>query len=490
MHAEAASRVRHPDVDVQPADALAPRRRARVLDEVAVTLDRRDLLLGRIARRIRAGGRDARARSAAAISRAARRSSHEPLDAPRPPCRSTSVVELDDRRVQLRLQHAGKLAALRAGDELLDARARARASPRRGSRAPPRRRPSSARPKCCSITWRGRRGRGRRPPPTRSTRRSARTTRSYASIRGLRPTSFARCAWWRRFGSSRCSQTRIRCAAVMNSATNVQPDAGQGNGFGADAEPAAVVAAVVVLPELLVLDRAPRRRASALARLDPPLLHRDRLPVRRRLRFGHSRTGVRAARSRSRSRAGAGRASCAPTRAPSTAPSSRGTRGATPPLLSASRRPRSASRSARWCGASARHTSCSRRTRTRCSSKRFARPTTASPSRYAVTSSTSSRQFRWASTDAHVSSDRYSSSAFRTFARAAVKQHALICLGKLESVTDLVCAPPLDVAQRDDGPLRLWEPFDRVFDHRERLTGEELVLGPAPAADGPSDPCR
>src|SRR5438105_15453412 len=49
-------------------------------------------------------------------------------------------------------------------------------------------------------------------------------------IRGLRTTSFARCAWRRRFGSSCSSQTSTRCAAVMNVATKRQPGAGHGNG--------------------------------------------------------------------------------------------------------------------------------------------------------------------------------------------------------------------------------------------------------------------
>ena len=50
------------------------------------------------------------------------------------------------------------------------------------------------------------------------------------TMRGFRPTSFARCACQSRFGSSRSSQTSTRCAAVMKSATNRQPVAGQGNG--------------------------------------------------------------------------------------------------------------------------------------------------------------------------------------------------------------------------------------------------------------------
>ena len=59
--------------------------------------------------------------------------------------------------------------------------------------------------------------------------RGARTEpRLVADDRGFRPTSFARCACQRRFGSSRSSHTSTRCAAVMKSATNEQPSAGQG----------------------------------------------------------------------------------------------------------------------------------------------------------------------------------------------------------------------------------------------------------------------
>src|SRR5438034_4441966 len=47
---------------------------------------------------------------------------------------------------------------------------------------------------------------------------------------GLRPTSFARCAWRRRFGSSCSSQTGTGCATVMKTATKEQSGAGQGNG--------------------------------------------------------------------------------------------------------------------------------------------------------------------------------------------------------------------------------------------------------------------
>ena len=75
-----------------------------------------------------------------------------------------------------------------------------------------------------------RRAPGVRRPPMRSTRRSGRTRSRTPTTRGFRPTSFARCACQRRFGSSRSSQTRTRCAAVMKSATNEHPSAGQGNG--------------------------------------------------------------------------------------------------------------------------------------------------------------------------------------------------------------------------------------------------------------------
>src|SRR5262245_38359246 len=49
-------------------------------------------------------------------------------------------------------------------------------------------------------------------------------------MRGLRPTSRALAACRSRFGSSCSSHTRIRWAAVMKSATYVQPFAGHGKG--------------------------------------------------------------------------------------------------------------------------------------------------------------------------------------------------------------------------------------------------------------------
>src|SRR5690349_5533963 len=53
----------------------------------------------------------------------------------------------------------------------------------------------------------------------------------YWVTRGFLPTSRARAACRSRFGSSNSCQTRIRCAAVMNSAMKSQPVAGHGNGF-------------------------------------------------------------------------------------------------------------------------------------------------------------------------------------------------------------------------------------------------------------------
>ena len=71
-------------------------------------------------------------------------------------------------------------------------------------------------------------------------------------IRGLRPTSFARCAWRRRFGSSCSSHTSTRWAAVMNVATKRHAGRRTGERIGADAVPADVLLAVLG-PELLGL---------------------------------------------------------------------------------------------------------------------------------------------------------------------------------------------------------------------------------------------
>ena len=52
----------------------------------------------------------------------------------------------------------------------------------------------------------------------------------YSMTRGLRPTSFAICAWVSRLGSSISGQQITKCAAVMWLATKPQPSAGQGHG--------------------------------------------------------------------------------------------------------------------------------------------------------------------------------------------------------------------------------------------------------------------
>ena len=76
------------------------------------------------------------------------------------------------------------------------------------------------------------------------------------------------------------------------------------------------VAAFIVSPELFLPDEL-RIREHPLARLDPTLLHREQATRRApRFRFRHSRTGVRAAWPAAAVGPGAGRASCAPTRAP------------------------------------------------------------------------------------------------------------------------------------------------------------------------------
>ena len=102
--AEARVRVRHPYVDVQPADALAPRRRARVGDEVLIALRRRDRLRGGDARRIRARGGDPQAAARSCVHR-----DGPQLGKPRD-CivgRFGDVCrKLDDARMQLCLQQA------------------------------------------------------------------------------------------------------------------------------------------------------------------------------------------------------------------------------------------------------------------------------------------------------------------------------------------------------------------------------------------------
>jgi hypothetical protein len=55
-------------VDVQAADTLPPRGRPGVLDELAVAIDRGDLLFRRNAGRIRTGGRDVASSALALVS--------------------------------------------------------------------------------------------------------------------------------------------------------------------------------------------------------------------------------------------------------------------------------------------------------------------------------------------------------------------------------------------------------------------------------------
>ena len=58
----------------------------------------------------------------------------------------------------------------------------------------------------------------------------------------------------------------------------------------------------------------------------------------------------------------------------------------------------------------------------------------------------------------------------------AVQQHTLIDLAEVESVTNLVGAPPFDVAQRDHRPLARRQRIDRLRDHVARLGGEQALL--------------
>ena len=105
-------------MDVQAADALTSRGGTRVLDEIAVTLDGRDLLLGREARRIRA----CRCNSVSIAFRdVARRASQLDQTLERLIGRVADIGrQFDDRCMKLGLERAGKAASLRAGDERLD----------------------------------------------------------------------------------------------------------------------------------------------------------------------------------------------------------------------------------------------------------------------------------------------------------------------------------------------------------------------------------
>jgi hypothetical protein len=104
---------------MKPADALPPGGRPRVLDELAVALVGRDLLLVRAARRVRARGRDEQTARPRALRRRAAQL-RDPVD--RLVRRVADLVgDLDDGCVQLRLQDARQRSALDAAEELLHA---------------------------------------------------------------------------------------------------------------------------------------------------------------------------------------------------------------------------------------------------------------------------------------------------------------------------------------------------------------------------------
>src|SRR6202795_1025713 len=214
-------------------------------------------------------------------------------------------------------------------------------------------------------------------------------------MRGLRPTSLARCAWWSRFGSSRRSQTRIRCAAVMKPATNVQPDAGQGKGLvRTQNQP-------LRSPLSSSLQSSSSQMSSASASTPWPGSIRpsstaNRLPVGRgAAALGTLGPGSGQPGPQPQSDQVPGAPRCAPTRAPycafqswnarsSASSASRGTSSTlSVPVSSIVRR---------ICSTYIVQPSQAER----CASKRLRSPEDRSPSRYAVTSSTSSRQFRWA----------------------------------------------------------------------------------------------
>src|SRR5438067_4216142 len=59
-----------------------------------------------------------------------------------------------------------------------------------------------------------------------------------------------------------------------------------------------------------------------------------------------------------------------------------------------------------------------------------------------------------------------------------MEQHSLIRLRKVENVTDLLCAPPFDVAETDYGTLRRRQLGDRVLDNGARLRGQQALFRP------------
>src|SRR3712207_5468300 len=91
----------------------------------------------------------------------------------------------------------------------------------------------------------------------------------------------------------------------------------------------------------------------------------------------------------------------------------------------------------------------------RCASSRVRSPAGSVPSRYSVTSSTSSLQF--SSPFTIVSDSPFVEVALERLPHLgtrAMQQHSLISLGDSQSITDLFRGPPLDVAQGDHFSLR------------------------------------
>ena len=58
-----------------------------------------------------------------------------------------------------------------------------------------------------------------------------------------------------------------------------------------------------------------------------------------------------------------------------------------------------------------------------------------------------------------------------------MKQHSLIRSAQAQSVADLLGVPAFDVAQQEDGPLPLGEPFARRLDRRRGLAVQQALLG-------------
>src|SRR5213592_3315997 len=58
-----------------------------------------------------------------------------------------------------------------------------------------------------------------------------------------------------------------------------------------------------------------------------------------------------------------------------------------------------------------------------------------------------------------------------------MEEYALVSLGNLQSATDFLRAPPLDVPQRDDLPLSRRKPNDRALHPRTRLVSNQALFG-------------